>query len=61
MNSAEQKMAKIYSFPATPRARSSAAQLARLEAEARLLAKTENGDCWYHDEAIAKSSTRVRH
>ena len=41
MNSEEQKMAKIYSFPATARARSAAAQLARLEAEARHLANTE--------------------
>ncbi len=60
MNFEEQKMAKIYSFPATPRARSSAAQLARLEAEARLLANTENVGCWYHDHAIAKASTRGR-
>ena len=61
MNSEEQKMAKIYSFPSKPKARSSAAQLARLEAEARLLPKTENGGCWYHEDAIAKSSTSGRY
>lgn len=55
MKSSDMRTAKIYAFPARPRANSAAGRLARLEAEAHQVARVEFGSCWYHDEAIAES------
>ncbi len=54
MDCAEQKTAKIYTFPTRPRVMTTAARLARLEAEARAYGTVDCGSSWYHDEAIAK-------
>ncbi len=53
MKAAEQKTAKIYTFPVRPKARSTADQLLRMEAEARAYGRVEFGSGWYHEEAIA--------
>lgn len=62
MNSADRKVAKIYSFPVRPRAHSVAVRLARLEAEARQRANTDvvYGGAWYHDEAIEAARVQRR-
>ncbi len=52
MDCADQKTAKIYTFPIGRRL-NAAARLARLEAEARRYTTVEFGSGWYHDEAIA--------
>ncbi|MGD9785717.1 MAG: DUF2735 domain-containing protein [Hyphomicrobiaceae bacterium] len=61
MNSAELKMAKIYTFPVRPKAASSAVRLARMEAEARRRAGM-GGDfgSWYHQDAIEAPPSRGR-
>ena len=60
MESAERKMAKVYSFPLRPKAQTPAVRMSRMEAEARLRAKANVafGNSWYHDEAIKEASER---
>lgn len=60
MNCAEQKTAKIYTFPTRPRALSTQARLARLEAEARAYGTVDYGSSWYHDDAIAEDSAQEK-
>jgi hypothetical protein len=55
MNYAEQKTAKIYTFP-VQRRMNAAAMRARLEAEARQYPATDFGSGWYHDDAIARAN-----
>lgn len=61
MSSSQQVTAKIYAFPAWPKAKTQAARLARLEAEARSYPTIEYGSGWYHDQAIAEANRKGRH
>lgn len=56
MNTGKMKTAKIYKFPARPRARAMANPLALLETEALAYGSTDFGSGWYHDEAIAETN-----
>jgi len=52
MNCADQKTAKIYTFPVRRPENTGASRLERLEVEARRYANSECGSSWYHQEAI---------
>lgn len=56
MKTAEEKTAKIYTFPIRPQRRSPGHRIAQLEREAQAYGKVEFGAGWYHGEAIAEAS-----
>ncbi|MGE0766230.1 MAG: DUF2735 domain-containing protein [Hyphomicrobiaceae bacterium] len=60
MNCADQKTAKIYTFPVRARATSAVTALERLEMEARQPLSAASGSGWYHEEAIAQVVKQTR-
>lgn len=60
MNSGNQKTARIYQFPNSPRAQRRLSPIARLEAEASVFGSVDFGSGWYHEEEIAKCKNPTR-